>query len=135
MTEEERNFNIGEIQKDTGDSNQLSRVYQDDSVKVDEAHGDWPLTCGLRSSANPATDNLTPPETSNQHLAHVELDGAELPCSGSSVVAKVEGEAARFENPEALETIGRDLDQSFSSQSHTDESEAGEEPIKPDRTR
>jgi len=42
---------------------------------------------------------------------------------------------ARFENPEALETIGPDLASSFRSQSLTDESEAGEGPIKPDRPR
>ena len=44
-------------------------------------------------------------------------------------------EGARFENHEALETIGRDLVQSFSSQSLTEESEVGEELVKPDRTR
>ena len=45
------------------------------------------------------------------------------------------GEAARFENPTAPETIGPDLISSFRSQSLAEESEAGEEPIKPDRTR
>ena len=44
-------------------------------------------------------------------------------------------EGARFENPEALETIGPDLTVSFRSQSLTEESEVGEEPIKPDRAR
>jgi hypothetical protein len=44
-------------------------------------------------------------------------------------------EGARFENLEALETIGRDLDLSDRSQSQTEESEVGEKPVKPDRTR
>ena len=41
-------------------------------------------------------------------------------------------EGARFENPEACETIGPDLTSSFRSQSLTEESEVGEEPVKPD---
>jgi len=44
-------------------------------------------------------------------------------------------EGARFENPEAPETIGPDLTSSLRSQSLTEESEAGEEPIKTDGTR
>ena len=44
-------------------------------------------------------------------------------------------EGARFENPTAPETIGPDLISSFRSQSLTEQSEAGEEPIKPDGTR
>ena len=44
-------------------------------------------------------------------------------------------EGARFENPEASETIGPNLILSDRSQSITEESEAGEEPVKPDRTR
>jgi hypothetical protein len=44
-------------------------------------------------------------------------------------------EGARFENPEALETIGPDLISSFRSQSLTEELEVGEEPVKADRTR
>lgn len=44
-------------------------------------------------------------------------------------------EEARFENPDASETIGLDLISSVRSQSLTEESEAGETPIKPDGTR
>lgn len=44
-------------------------------------------------------------------------------------------EEARFENPDALETIDTDLASSFQSQSVTEESEAGEDPIKTHRTR
>ena len=44
-------------------------------------------------------------------------------------------EGARFENPEAPETIAPDLVSSFPSQSLTEESEVGEESIKDDRTR
>ena len=44
-------------------------------------------------------------------------------------------EGARFENPTAPETIDLDLLLSFRSQSLTEESEAGEEPIKTDGTR
>ena len=43
-------------------------------------------------------------------------------------------EGARFENLTAPETIGSNLVSSVRSQSLTDESEAGEEPIEPDRT-
>ncbi len=42
---------------------------------------------------------------------------------------------ARFENPDAPETIGRDLHSSLRIQSRTEELEAEEDPIKPDRTR
>lgn len=44
-------------------------------------------------------------------------------------------EGARFENPTVTETISLDLVQSFQSQLLTEEFEAGEEPVKPDRTR
>ena len=44
-------------------------------------------------------------------------------------------EGTRFENPTAPETIGADLTSAFRSQSHTGESEAGEEPVEHDRTR
>ena len=44
-------------------------------------------------------------------------------------------EGARCENPTAPETIGSDLISSFRSQSVTEESEAGEELVKSDRTR
>jgi hypothetical protein len=44
-------------------------------------------------------------------------------------------EEARFENPEALETIGAGLTSSFRSQSLTEESGVRDEPIKHDRTR
>jgi hypothetical protein len=44
-------------------------------------------------------------------------------------------EGARFENPDAIETIGPDLTSSVRSQSLTEASQADETPIKPDRTR
>lgn len=44
-------------------------------------------------------------------------------------------DGARFENPTFPETIGPDLVSSFRSQSLPAESEAGEEPIKPDQAR
>ena len=44
-------------------------------------------------------------------------------------------EGARFETSDAIETIVPDLVLSIQSQSLTEESEAGEEPIKPDRAR
>ena len=43
-------------------------------------------------------------------------------------------EGVRFENPTDPQTIGPDLISSFRSQSLTEESEAGEEPVKPDGT-
>ena len=47
----------------------------------------WPLTCGLRNSESPTSDNLTSQETTNQADIEVGTDGAELSCPGSSVVA------------------------------------------------
>lgn len=44
-------------------------------------------------------------------------------------------EVTRFENPEAPETIEPDLTSSLRSQSLTEESEVGKEPVKHDRTR
>jgi hypothetical protein len=52
-------------------------------------------------------------------------DGASLSCPGSSVVAKSEGEAARFENVPAPENIARDWFSLIKSQSLTDKSKAG----------
>ena len=46
---------------------------------------------------------------------------------------QIMAEGARFEFPEALETIG--LNSTLSFQSLTEESEVGEKPMKPDRTR
>ena len=48
---------------------------------------------------------------------------------------QIMAEGARFEFPEALETIGLNSTLSFQSQSLTEESEVGEKPMKPDRTR
>ena len=89
------------------------------------------LTCSLRISDNPTADNLIPQETTNQDAPDMGPDGPGLSCPGSSVVA----EGARLENPTAPETMGSNLVSSFGSQSLTAESEAGDEPIKPDRTR
>jgi hypothetical protein len=52
------------------------------------------------------------------------------------VVPRLRGavEGARFENLEALETIEADRISSFQSQRLTEESEAGEESMKPHRT-
>ena len=57
------------------------------------------------------------------------------PRSLSSFAYQKMVEGARFETPEAPETIGPDLTSSLRSQSLTEESEAGEEPIKTDETR
>jgi hypothetical protein len=92
-------------------------------------------TCGLGISEKPTSDNLNPQETTNQSAPDMGIDGAKLSCPGSSVVADLEGEAVRFENPDAIETIGPHLTSSVRSQSLTEESEVGEEPIKPDWTR
>jgi hypothetical protein len=58
-------------------------------------------------------------------------DGAGLSCPGSSAVAG----GARLETPTAAETIGSNPVSSFQSQSLTAESEAGDEPIRTDKTR
>lgn len=44
-------------------------------------------------------------------------------------------EGARFENPDAIETIGHNLVSSLRSRSLTEESEAGEDPLKLYRAR
>jgi hypothetical protein len=49
--------------------------------------------CGLRISASPTSDNLTPQETTNQDAPDMGPDGADLSCPGSSVVASPELEA------------------------------------------
>ena len=64
--------------------------------------------------------------TRPNHLFKCISRGAETDASGGG---------ARLENPTAPETIDINLSQSVSSQSHTEEPEAGKEPIKPDRTR
>lgn len=61
----------------------------------------------------------------------VRLQSGSLPSFAYQEMA----EEARFENPEAIETIGPDLTSSVRSQSLTEESEVGEEPIKHYRTR
>lgn len=45
-------------------------------------------TCGLQSSDSPASDNVTPQETTTQEVGKTGLDEGGLPCPGSSVVAK-----------------------------------------------
>jgi hypothetical protein len=47
------------------------------------------LTCGLRISDNPSSDNLTPQATTTQDPLDMGPDGASLSCPGSSVVADV----------------------------------------------
>ena len=45
------------------------------------------MTCGLRISESPTSDNLSPQETTSQATAEVGADGPGLTCPGSSVVA------------------------------------------------
>ena len=45
------------------------------------------LTCGLRISDSPTSDNLTLRETTNQDTPDMGPDGAGLSCPGTSVVA------------------------------------------------
>jgi hypothetical protein len=49
-------------------------------------------TCGLRNSASPTSDNLTPQETTNQDAPDMGADRAVLSCPGSSVVADTQQE-------------------------------------------
>ena len=44
-------------------------------------------TRGLGIVSNPTSDNLTPQETTKQDTRDMGIDGAELSCAGSSVVA------------------------------------------------
>jgi len=52
------------------------------------------LTCGLRIVPIPTSDNLTPQETTKQDIRDMGIDGAELSCPGSSVVADSDVEDA-----------------------------------------
>ena len=60
---------------------------------------------------------------------------ATVPARRKRITPKNVAEGARFQNSEAVETIDLDLLLSFRSQSLTEESEAGEDPLKPDGTR
>jgi hypothetical protein len=50
------------------------------------------MTCGLRISETPTSDNLNPQETMKAEAPDMGLDGARLSCPGSSVVAKSESD-------------------------------------------
>jgi len=56
--------------------------------------GERRLTCGLRIVPIPTSDNLTPQETTKQDIRDMGIDGAELSCPGSSVVADSDVEDA-----------------------------------------
>jgi len=51
-----------------------------------------PVTCGLRNSDSPTSDNITPQESTNQDAPDMGEDGAGLSCPGSSVVANADDE-------------------------------------------
>ena len=44
-------------------------------------------TCGLRIAQNPTSEKLNPQEATNQDVLDMGVDGADLSCPGSSVVA------------------------------------------------
>ena len=48
------------------------------------------MTCGLRILEAPTSDNVTPQETTNLDSLDMGLDGPDLSCPGSSVVADVD---------------------------------------------
>ena len=50
------------------------------------------LTCSLRISDSPTSDNLTPQETTTQDALDMGPDGAGLSCAGSRVVAVLDSE-------------------------------------------
>ena len=52
------------------------------------------LTRGLGIASNPTSANLNPQETTNQDAPVMGLDGSDLSCPGSSVVADVAGTTA-----------------------------------------
>jgi hypothetical protein len=95
----------------------------------------WAADLRFTKFSKSYSDNLTPQETTEANSGTVGAEGAGLSCPGSSVVANSKGAVARFENRTASENIGPDLSSSFSSQSLPETSEAGEEPVKHDRTR
>jgi hypothetical protein len=69
-----------------------ARVTYIEALKMEPAIRIERTTCGLRSSASPTTDNLTPQETTNQDTPDMGPDRAVLPCPGSSMVAHSDGE-------------------------------------------
>jgi hypothetical protein len=93
------------------------------------------LTCSLRISPTSTSHNLNLQETTTQDALDMGPYGAGLSGPGSSVVAKFEGEVARFEKSPIPETIGLDPLPSVSSQTLTPESEEGENHIKADGAR
>ena len=87
---------------DTSPSNPLSSlvlIIGSAPVASQSGAGDWNRTSDLRFEIPRIQPqyNLIPQETTKQDAPDMGLDGAELSCPGSSVVAKSQGEAARFE--------------------------------------
>ncbi|GKS62920.1 hypothetical protein YTPLAS72_02240 [Nitrospira sp.] len=89
-------------------------------------------TRSLGITPGATSDNLTPQETTTQDTGTVGAEGADLSCSGGSVVADRNNESGRVEAATVTETLGPDLVQSFSTQSLQDDQEIGMEPMKPD---
>ena len=71
----------------------------------------------------------------NARLPKALVERAQSRINQATHITYRKTEGARFENPEASETTGLDLTALFRSQSLTEELEAGEEPVKPDRAR
>ncbi len=54
------------------------------------------LTCSLRNSDSPTSDNLTPQETTKRDTLEVGVEGAGLSCPGISVVANADDEKQKM---------------------------------------
>ena len=74
----------------------------------------------------------SPPEGVPTSLLWGRNQEDDLKADRSNEPTRIVGGGARFENTSAHETMGTDVLSSFSSQSFTEEPEAGEKPIKPD---
>ena len=56
-------------------------------ARLELAGGIESPTCGLQTPSDTTSDHLTPQETTNEGTPDRGLDGADLSCPGSSVVA------------------------------------------------
>jgi hypothetical protein len=104
--------------------------------KTEAVYRRYAIVC--ESDLTEGLKKLAVPEQSMRGT--VELSYSSATISGISsqkprITSVNMAEGARFENPDTHETIGSDHASSFPSQSLTEEPEAGEKPIKPDRTR
>lgn len=87
---------------------------------MEPATGIEPATCGLRVTSSPTSDNLTPPETTNQNAPELGADGCDLSCPGNSMVAagihggdQNENKSGQVETTEGHDELDRRTDNEY----------------------